>query len=65
MRHADTQDEMRLLTDALNSTGGAVYDRISNDYTLCRRFWTSLRLAFEIGKLTAESGKEDWSDGNG
>ena len=56
--------EMQLLADALNSTGSIVYDRISSDYTVCRRFWTSLKLAYEMGKLTAESRKEDWSGKN-
>jgi len=57
----DSKAEMQLLADALNSTGSIVYDRICNDYTVCRRFWTSLKLAYEMGKLTAESRKEDWS----
>jgi len=60
----DNKAEMQLLADALNSTGSIVYDRICNDYTVCRRFWTSLKLAYEIGKLTAESRKEDWSGKN-
>lgn len=62
MRNPTASAEMKRWSDALEATGAPVYQSISNDYTLCERFWTALKCAFEIGKLYKELSREDWSD---